>query len=37
MDGSPKLVKFDGDTLHQKGALASGLKIEEVWERITKN
>ncbi len=27
-------VKIDGDTLHQDGALADGLKIEEVWERV---
>jgi hypothetical protein len=27
-------MKIDGDTLNQTGALASGLKIEEVWERV---
>ena len=27
-------LKIDGDTLHQSGELASGLKLEEVWERV---
>ncbi len=27
-------MKLDGDTVHQNGALADGLKIEEVWERV---
>ena len=27
-------IKIDGDTLHQNGELAGGLKIEEVWERV---
>jgi len=27
-------LKIDGDTWHHNGALADGLKIEEVWERV---
>jgi hypothetical protein len=27
-------IKIEGDTLHQDGKLSSGLKIEEVWERV---
>jgi hypothetical protein len=27
-------MKIDGDTWHHDGALAGGLKIEEVWERV---
>jgi hypothetical protein len=27
-------VKIEGDTWHHNGALAGGLKIEEVWERV---
>jgi hypothetical protein len=27
-------IKIDGDTLHQNGELSTGLKLEEVWERV---
>ncbi len=30
-------LKIDGDTWNHSGALASGLKIEEVWERVKPN